>query len=310
MNMFKRLLKKSTSLNYTTDIPNASKSKLALAIVARDEIETIEENIKFHLAQGVDIIIATDNNSKDGTLGIFKKYEKLGKLHLIQDNSNDHDQSRITNNMIKVAREQYNIDWVLIADADELFLSKWGNLKINIEQFEQGNYNVAFTPMFNIYPETKADTENKFYLNTKGFYSKIFDHPTIFSSKAFIKTKDHRDLIFGNHETVTEHKHPVICTDITLFHYPMRTLEQYRRKYKNLSNAANNTKSDYIINGNICKETYNNIEQFWFENIIENRKDKSIEWIINSGAKDFILNGYQNTCSAINKQALAMHKKQ
>ena len=298
MNLFRKFFSKKTPPQlYDINIPKITKSKVAVALVSRDEIEVIEDNIKFHLAQGVDLIFATDNNSADGTLDIFKKYEKLGKLILFQDSSNMHDQSRIINNMIKVAKEEYKIDWVFTIDSDELLLSKWGNLKRNITQIENSGYNVAFVPMFNIYPETLKDTEQTFWLNTKGYFQYRHNDPTMFFSKAIVKTKDHVDIVFGNHQTTTIDKNATVCTDITLFHYPMRTLEQYKNKMKNLANSANHTDKHYIDIGKKCLETYNNIEKVWSERIIENRKDDLTLWIKNSAAKDFIENGYRNNLS-------------
>lgn len=53
-------------------------SKLVMTLLARDEADIIEANILFHLNHGVDYIVATDNDSSDGTTDILRKYEKQG----------------------------------------------------------------------------------------------------------------------------------------------------------------------------------------------------------------------------------------
>jgi hypothetical protein len=55
--------------------------RLVLTILVRDEVDVIETTIDYHLAQGVDTIIATDNRSRDGTRQILGRYAKFGAGH-------------------------------------------------------------------------------------------------------------------------------------------------------------------------------------------------------------------------------------
>jgi hypothetical protein len=59
--------------------------KLVLTVLARDEADVIDAQIGFHLNAGVDFVIATDNNSRDGTTEILEAYERDGALHLIRE---------------------------------------------------------------------------------------------------------------------------------------------------------------------------------------------------------------------------------
>ena len=49
--------------------------KIIMTLLVRDEEDVLRQNIDFHLSQGVDFIIATDNLSVDSTKDILKEYE-------------------------------------------------------------------------------------------------------------------------------------------------------------------------------------------------------------------------------------------
>ena len=57
---------------------------LVLTLLCRDEADILESMLRFHLAQGVDRIIATDNGSVDGSLEILQRFERRGQLTLLQ----------------------------------------------------------------------------------------------------------------------------------------------------------------------------------------------------------------------------------
>jgi GT2 family glycosyltransferase len=59
--------------------------KLVLTVLARDEADVIDAQLAFHLNAGVDYVVATDNNSQDGTTEILEEYVREGVVHLIRE---------------------------------------------------------------------------------------------------------------------------------------------------------------------------------------------------------------------------------
>ena len=52
--------------------------KLVMTLLVRDEADIVDAQIAFHLAAGVDFVIATDNRSEDGTTDVLERYEQMG----------------------------------------------------------------------------------------------------------------------------------------------------------------------------------------------------------------------------------------
>ena len=51
---------------------------LVMTLLARDEIDVVDSWLAFHLNAGVDLVIATDNRSQDGTTEVLEQYARYG----------------------------------------------------------------------------------------------------------------------------------------------------------------------------------------------------------------------------------------
>ena len=110
--------------------------KLALTLLAKNEADVIDANIAYHLGAGVDLVVATDNGSTDGTLEILERYEGQGVLHLIREPSTDFRQGEWVTRMARLAADR-GADWVINADADEFWWPRAGNLKEVLERLPE-----------------------------------------------------------------------------------------------------------------------------------------------------------------------------
>lgn len=213
--------------------------KLVMTLFVRDEEDILEENITFHLAHGVDFIVAIDNGSKDSTRQILKKYSKKGILSYQVIRKHTYEQSRWVSEMAKRAVEEFGATHIFHCDADEFWLPKSGNLKSNLPLDNEvmyvpaSNYlpprnfiykllkiRTVVTNGFNKQKDIEVDMSSKYLLF--GYY------PKVFTSANF------KNVSQGNHDVIgyRNFKHTK-CKDIIIRHFPIRSYAQFEKKVAN-----------------------------------------------------------------------------
>jgi len=95
---------------------------LAVTAMVRDEADVIRQWVEYHLAQGVDVLIVTDNASTDGTAEILQEFSSRGLLHLRHDGEHRKQQGKVVTAMAREAATVHGADWVVNADADEFLV--------------------------------------------------------------------------------------------------------------------------------------------------------------------------------------------
>jgi hypothetical protein len=102
--------------------------RLVLTLLVRDEADVVGTQLEYHLNAGVDFVVATDHESRDGTAEILESYSREGHLRLI------HERGPLTESvwrtrMARLAATEHGADWVINTDADEFWLPRRGTLK-------------------------------------------------------------------------------------------------------------------------------------------------------------------------------------
>ncbi len=224
--------------------------KLAMTLIVRNEADIIEDNLRYHRAQGVDFFVVLDNGSTDGTIEILEPYERAGILKLVQMPGTMLTIQRKGNTLIARLAHEMGADWVFHNDADEFWWPVNGNLKEAFESIpdDQG---VVLAPRTEFLPrpdgpgsfaERLTIREARFRRPPKTAHR---THPAIKLWSAhpidlWVKREDPpRSGLVGKPVLRIEASHReereldlVLAQDfpVGVLHFPLRSFEQYRKK--------------------------------------------------------------------------------
>ncbi|WP_248582362.1 glycosyltransferase family 2 protein [Nocardioides sp. InS609-2] len=120
-------------------------------LMVRDEVDIVAAMVEHHLAQGIDKLVVTDNNSLDGTTEVLEAYAETGLIELFHDLEHRKQQRDVVTRMARRARTEHRADWVLNLDADEFLIPV--DKRLTVRQALAGtplHLNAFTVPVFNL----------------------------------------------------------------------------------------------------------------------------------------------------------------
>lgn len=226
---------------------------IAMVMVVRDEADVIAQNINFHLQFGVESFVVTDNGSKDGTREILADFARqLGKsMVVIDDPEPVHNQSERVNRMIKIAKRDYRPRWIIPSDADEFWYPISGSYNSEVD----GRKNILACYWHNFLPRQNTRWQEFTDVGEMpGYHGQM--------SKLFCLAWGLRGMYTGNHDSRSIPRISARSENIRIYHYPVRTYEQFERKVVQGHRAT--LKASYSAEDSSIwhwKEYYNSWEQ-------------------------------------------------
>jgi hypothetical protein len=256
--------------------------KVIMTLLVRDEEDIIRENIEFHLSQGVDFIIATDNKSEDATKSILKEYESKGLLHYIYEGEDNYNQHTWVTKMARMAYTDYQADWVINNDADEFWYPvKDNSLKDTFIKLSQKGKNIIEAKRSNFVYLGDND-KDKFY-NYMIYREKESLNPI---GKPLPPKQAHiglKNIVInqGNHSVAQIKDKNIDYDSIEIFHFPIRSSQQLLNKIFKGGNAYENNKELAKNIGLTWRELYKklkndgNLDSYLKNNLYETDRIKT-----------------------------------
>lgn len=219
--------------------------KIVMTLMVRDETDIIAAMIEHHLAQGVDLIIATDNGSVDGTREILADYAETGRVELHDYLKHDKNQTAVVTSMARRAATRHRATWVINADADEFFVARDPRLTLRgaLRAIPTGIGAFA-APVVNLTGVPAGDGAGAF---ERLVWRDIREESTLMQTVALHGHPSDDVIHVGKPDvTVQQGNHgvdipalgtPDAACAIEVLHLPWRTYAQYRNKIINMGRA-------------------------------------------------------------------------
>ena len=224
--------------------------RIAALFGVKDEIELVRASIEHLRAIGVDLIVAFDAGSTDGTREVLDAFEARDVFQIIDGAVLSADERR--ERQLALAREA-KADWVFFVDADEFWLPAGGSLKdceslANADVLNVDRYNV---PPTRIGPLVRGDLAPSSYKDVflcvqriPAFHTAVADHPVVpwivgadILPKVLARTSAIRAMAAGGHWVEPAGDQPlrqVTPRDLVIAHAPFSTFDRFERKVVNI----------------------------------------------------------------------------
>ena len=205
--------------------------KLVMTLLVRDSVELLGKNLEFHLRQGVDFFIITDNRSVDGTGGIIEDYVRAGLAERIWEPEDTYSQARWVTRMARRAAIGHGADWVINNDDDEFWSGDGGSLKDALVRVPAAWAAVEVQrrnhpPLASV--EGAGFLQAMVYRERRSFSPMGLPLPPKVCHRAFADV----EVAQGNHSVSRGGERlPAMTTDtITISHFPVRGYAAFERK--------------------------------------------------------------------------------
>jgi hypothetical protein len=206
--------------------------KVVLTLLVRDEADIVEASLLHHLDLGFAHVIATDHRSADGTTEILRRFERDGVLTLLREESGELRQSDWVTRMARLAATDLGADWVVNADADELWWPRDGALT-EVLAAVPGRYGALRGLWRNFVP--RPDDGRPFFerMTVRRRPSRDLTDP--FHAQVKVVHRAHPDVVVtqGNHDALGPPLQLVReWLPFEVLHFPVRSQAQARRKFQ------------------------------------------------------------------------------
>ena len=204
-----------------------------MTMLVRDEEDILDAQLAFHLNAGIDFVIATDHRSQDGTAEILERYARGGHVHVIREDDAGFRQSAWVTRMARLAATDFGADWVVNSDADEFWWPREGPLKEILASVPR-RYGIVRCYQRHFAPrgEEVGHFAERMTVRVTPYVELQPEDPFQGTIQIVHRADPAVALVQGNHDVASQ---GLVALrgwyPLEVLHFPLRTLEQSRRKF-------------------------------------------------------------------------------
>lgn len=223
--------------------------RLVQISTVRDERDVIEANLLHHRKLGVSAAAVIDNGSSDGTREILEALSRRMDLVVIRNEGLARYDSSWRDDLLVLARDLLEGDWVVPVDADEFWMPPGGDLRplldesagvlvarrdnvlpgAGLEQKDDGDFRRSVLTVRRPYP---AELWRSYAV---GSSRALPDFPLLLSEvcpKVLCRLHGLEELGYGFHDARHVAGSRALPDSCRLIHFPVRSFEQFQAKVR------------------------------------------------------------------------------
>ena len=209
--------------------------KLVMTLLVRDEEDVLREHLEYHLNAGVDLVIATDHRSQDGTTEILSSYARDDVLVVLREEGQFAQQGSWQTRMSRLAASEFGADWVIPSDADEFWWPRGSSLKAALRTIPP-RYGVVRGILHNFVPQRDETGWFVERLTLRlSAHAPINDPATPFRPVVKVAHRGDPRVVVpaGAHDVFGVDGELLPCWyPFDILHFPFRSRQQSDRKYR------------------------------------------------------------------------------
>lgn len=227
--------------------------KIVALLGVKDEVELIRTSINHLWSIGVDLIIAFDDGSTDGTVEVLESLKTKDDLWLVHVDREEPWREAITEAWRLAFARRAQADWILFLDADEFWIPATGSLRDcasldNSDILTVDRFNVPLTRRGALMPvELSPSSYEELFLCTEtipDFHLYIEQHPKVpwilgqpIVPKVMARASVISTVSAGGHFVEPVGDRPprrAQPSDLLIAHVPFTSFARFERKARNM----------------------------------------------------------------------------
>src|SRR6266542_2273567 len=127
-----------------------SRDKIIVTIAVYDNADILTECIEWYLGLGVDLVLAQDCGSTDGSQDILEGFARTEQVRWFLLPERNMLKYRPGDAVAAMARDQYAADWIVICDPDEFLTLQGDDLRTILRTATRDDVSVISVPRLNM----------------------------------------------------------------------------------------------------------------------------------------------------------------